>query len=120
MMIGVAQVMGTKPTFSFFFSSAPFISAANALAAPSGKMVEMAAAAVPAPTARKNIRRLTSVPKMPFITADSTLRARVSSMSEPSGSSSCCSSVCCTVSPLLRMATHSGSRHSGSKQLAGE
>ena len=46
MMIGVAQVMGTKPTFSLVFSSLPpawAISTAMALASSSGNMEAMAA-----------------------------------------------------------------------------
>src|SRR5882672_8555389 len=57
MMIGVAQVIGMKPTLSLGFSIAPAPCAKASLAAPSGKNVESAAAAVPAPTAARKRRR---------------------------------------------------------------
>ena len=73
MMMGVAQVMGMKPILRSVFSSLPF-SAASALAAPIGNSVEIAAIAVPAPTARRKLRRSWSSGKRPRITADSTTR----------------------------------------------
>ena len=51
MMIGVAQVIGMKPTLSFVFSGLPRACAKASLAAPSGKNCEIAASAVQAPTA---------------------------------------------------------------------
>src|SRR6266852_5241886 len=40
MMIGVAQVIGTKPIANSFFSSGPVLSTASALAAPSGNTLD--------------------------------------------------------------------------------
>ena len=45
MMIGVAQVIGMKPTLSFGFSILPAPWANASLAAPSGKNAETAASA---------------------------------------------------------------------------
>ena len=50
MMIGVAQVIGMKPTFRSFFSGGPALSCASAFATPRGKTEASAAAAVEAPT----------------------------------------------------------------------
>ena len=57
MMMGVAQVMGMKPTLRSFFSGAAAW-ANTSVAVPSGKNCEMAAIAVDVPTARRNARRL--------------------------------------------------------------
>src|SRR4030095_4552465 len=57
MMIGVAQVMGMKPTLRSRFSGGPSLSWASALAAASGKTEASAAAAVPAPTCLRKSRR---------------------------------------------------------------
>jgi len=54
MMIGVAQLMGRKPIFKAFFSSAPGGSWAKALAASRGKTLAIAAMAPPAPARLKN------------------------------------------------------------------
>jgi hypothetical protein len=51
MMIGVAQVIGMKPTLSFGFSILPAPCANASFAAPSGNTLESAASAVLAPTA---------------------------------------------------------------------
>jgi hypothetical protein len=56
MMMGVAQVMGMKPTLRSFFSGTAW--ANTSVASPSGKNCEMAAMAVDVPTARRNARRL--------------------------------------------------------------
>ena len=50
MMIGVAQVMGTKPTFSFFFSGTPTVSARASCARRIGNTWSMTAATVAAPS----------------------------------------------------------------------
>ncbi len=57
MMIGVAQVIGMKPTLRSFFSGGPSLSWARALAAATGKTEASAAVAVEAPTRRRNSRR---------------------------------------------------------------
>jgi hypothetical protein len=100
MMIGVAQVIGTKPTASFVFSSCPADSAASARAAWSGKMSLMAASAVEAPTARRKRRRLTSEPNIPVINAASTERA--SAVSVASG----CAAPAASCSLWLRWRPH--------------
>ena len=55
-MIGVAQVMGMKPTLRSFFSGAAAW-AKTSVAMPSGKNCAMAASAVEAPTAARKARR---------------------------------------------------------------
>jgi hypothetical protein len=75
-----------KPILRSFFSSGPGTWAKASFAAASGKNCAMAASAVLEPTVRRNRRRLMSVPKMPFITVDSTTRESALSMSAPSGS----------------------------------
>jgi hypothetical protein len=57
MMIGVAQVIGMKPTFRSFFSSGPGLSCASVLATDIGKTDASAADAVAAPTRARNSRR---------------------------------------------------------------
>ena len=52
MMMGVAQVMGTKPTLSLVFSSGPDASMAAALIASMGSKVPRMAARLPPPIAR--------------------------------------------------------------------
>src|SRR6266851_3747356 len=49
MMIGVAQVIGTKPIANSFFSSGPVLSTASALAAPSGKTLDSEESTAPRP-----------------------------------------------------------------------
>jgi hypothetical protein len=61
MMIGVAQVIGTKPTLSLVFSSGPMLSISAALACAIGKMVARAAATVPPPSSCMKRRRLMSL-----------------------------------------------------------
>lgn len=56
MMIGVAQVIGMKPTLRSFFSIGP-VAAKTSVAALSGKNCETAASAVEAPSTAKNLRR---------------------------------------------------------------
>ena len=59
MISGVAQVIGMKPIFSSFFSSAP-LSCAMACRLATGSTLAMAAMAVPLPTARRKRRRTAS------------------------------------------------------------
>src|SRR6266849_36662 len=58
MMIGVAQVIGTKPIANSFFSSGPVLSTASALAAPSGNTLDSEDSTAPAPRLRKSSRRV--------------------------------------------------------------
>ncbi len=71
MMIGVAQVIGMKPTLRSFFSSlAPC--AKTSVAVLSGKNCEIAASAVEAPTLFRKARRAASFGKIARMTADAT------------------------------------------------
>src|SRR5262245_59838630 len=96
MMIGVAQVIGMKPTVSFFFSMFLAASWAMALAASRGK-TEPTSAAAPAPKLRRKARRASSLPsKIAFITERSTTSSRscseveaVTSVAEHSGPQWC-------------------------------
>ena len=63
MIRGVAQVIGMKPIFRSFFSSAPF-SWAMACRLATGNTLAMAAMAVLLPTARRKRRRTASWGKM--------------------------------------------------------
>ena len=75
MMMGVAQVMGMKPTLRSFFSGAPpWAKASRAVA--SGNTEEMAAIAVAAPTFFRNSRRWASTGKTARRTAASTTRLK--------------------------------------------
>ena len=56
-MIGVAQVMGIKPTLSLVFSSFPVPCAKASFAAPRGNRAETAASAVAEPTDLRKFRR---------------------------------------------------------------
>jgi len=71
MMMGVAQVMGMKPTLRSFFSSAPPC-ANTSLAVLSGKSCESAASAVEAPTDLRKARRARSFGNTARITAEAT------------------------------------------------
>ena len=71
MMIGVAQVIGMKPTLRSFFSSGPPC-ANTSVAVFSGKNCESAASAVEAPTDFRKARRATSCGNIARITADAT------------------------------------------------
>ena len=79
-MIGVAQVIGMKPTLRSFFSSGPPCAKAS-VAAPSGRNCEMAASAVEAPTACRKARRVASCGKSARMTAPSTTRVSRASLS---------------------------------------
>jgi len=57
MMIGVAQVIGTKPMFRSVFSGVPRLSRIAALALSIGKTEASAAATVPPPSMPMNDRR---------------------------------------------------------------
>ena len=72
MMIGVAQVMGMKPTLRSFFSGAPAPCAKTSVAVASGKNCASAASAVEAPTDFRNARRATSFGKIARMTAAAT------------------------------------------------
>ena len=61
MMIGVAQVIGTKPTLNLLFSNLPVLSFTAALTLSRGIMLAIAAAKVPPPTKLMNSRRLRSL-----------------------------------------------------------
>src|SRR5437867_2842900 len=85
MMIGVAQVIGMKPTFRSFFSGGPGLSWASVLAADIGKTDATAADAVAAPTRARNSRRLGSrLPKTARSIARST-RPAILSIANPLG-----------------------------------
>ena len=71
MMIGVAQVIGMKPTLRSFFSGAPPC-AKTSVAVLSGKNCEIAASAVEAPTDFRNARRAASFGNIARITAEAT------------------------------------------------
>ena len=71
MMIGVAQVIGMKPTLRSFFSGAPAW-ANTSVAVLSGKNCESAASAVEAPTLFRKARRAASCGKILRITAVAT------------------------------------------------
>ena len=71
MMIGVAQVIGMKPTFRSFFSGAPPC-ANTSVAVLIGKNCETAASAVEAPTDFRKARRAMSCGNIARITADAT------------------------------------------------
>ena len=71
MMIGVAQVIGMKPTLRSFLSTAP--GAANtSVAAFRGKNCDNAASAVVAPSDCRKARRPTSFGNIARITAEAT------------------------------------------------
>ena len=72
MMIGVAQVIGMKPTLRSFFSGTAWAKAS--VAAASGKRLEIAARAVEAPTCFRKKRRCASCGNRARITAFSTTR----------------------------------------------
>ena len=75
MMMGVAQVMGMKPTLRSFFSGAPpWAKASRAVA--SGNTEAIAAIAVAAPTFFRNSRRWASTGKTARRTAASTTRLK--------------------------------------------
>src|SRR5688572_16790154 len=75
MMMGVAQVMGMKPTLRSFFSGAPpWAKASRAVA--KGKTEAIAAIAVAAPTFFRNSRRWASTGKTARRTAASTTRLK--------------------------------------------
>jgi hypothetical protein len=70
-MIGVAQVIGIKPTLRSFFSGAPAC-AKTSVAALIGKNCEMAASAVEAPTDFRKARRAASRGNIARMTAEAT------------------------------------------------
>ncbi len=71
MMIGVAQVIGMKPTLRSFFSGTPPC-ANTSVAVLIGKNCETAANAVEAPTDFRNARRAASFGNIARITAEAT------------------------------------------------
>jgi hypothetical protein len=71
MMIGVAQVIGMKPTLRSFFSIAPPC-ANTSVALRSGKTCDTAASAVEAPTALRKLRRAASLGNTARMTAEAT------------------------------------------------
>ncbi len=81
MMIGVAQVIGTKPMFRSVFSGLPSVSSSAAFALSIGKIEASAAAAVPPPTSPMKERRLISEwPKTDRTIALSIARSIISSL----------------------------------------
>ena len=72
MMMGVAQVMGIKPTLSLLFSSLPLPCAKASLMEAKGRIAPTAAIAVGAPTACRKLRRTLSTGNRARITACST------------------------------------------------
>ena len=105
MMMGVAQVIGIKPIFTDCFSRLPTCAKAS-FAMPSGKNVEIADSAVPAPTARRKRRRSSSCGNSARITADSTTRACSASLPlanwSVSTAASCSACVVCRPQPQPR------------------
>ena len=82
MMIGVAHVIGMKPTLISFFSIAPPC-AKTSVAVESGKNCDIAASAVEAPSVFRNARRATSLGNMARMTAEATTPSkRWSSLSD--------------------------------------
>src|SRR5258708_7471449 len=81
MMIGVAQVIGMNPTLSLAFSTLPAPCANASFAAASGKKVDSAAAAVPAPTAVRKRRRTLPSGMRARMTACSTSWSSVATIS---------------------------------------
>ena len=71
MMIGVAQVIGMKPTLRSFFSGVRS-SAKTSVAVLIGKNCETAASAVEAPTDFRNARRAASWGNIARMTAEAT------------------------------------------------
>ena len=71
MMIGVAQVIGMKPTLRSFFSGVP-VSAKASVAVFSGKNCDSAASAVEAPTDFRKARRAASFGNTARMTAEAT------------------------------------------------
>ena len=71
MMIGVAQVIGMKPTLRSFFSGVPAC-AKTSVAVFSGKNCDSAASAVEAPTDFRKARRAASCGNIARITAEAT------------------------------------------------
>ena len=71
MMIGVAQVIGMKPTLRSFFSGVPAC-ANTSVAVLIGKNCETAASAVEAPTDFRKARRAASCGNIARITAEAT------------------------------------------------
>jgi hypothetical protein len=92
MMIGEAQVIGMKPILRSAFSSARGVCASASAARSSGKIEARAAAAVPAPTARRNVRRVASCRNNAFTSAVSAMRVNSAS---PCGTASCSACVAC-------------------------
>jgi hypothetical protein len=81
MMIGVAQVIGTKPMFRSVFSGLPSVSSSAAFALSIGKTDASAAAAAPPPTRPMKERRLISeCPKTERTIALSIARSIISSL----------------------------------------
>src|SRR5258708_35948323 len=85
MMRGVAHVIGMKPMLRFFFSSGA-LSCAIVWREAKGKRVEIAAAAVGAPTAWRNRRRWLSLGKSALSAAASRFSLSLTA---------CCSCVAC-------------------------
>ena len=81
MISGVAQVMGMKPIFRSFFSSAPVVPCAIACSDAMGSTLEMAAIAVLRPTAFRKRRRSASCGNSAFTSAASTKLADSASKS---------------------------------------
>ena len=72
MMMGVAQVIGIKPTLRSFFSGAPAPCAKTSVAVANGKNCASAASAVEAPTEFRKARRTASFGKIARIAAAAT------------------------------------------------
>lgn len=100
MISGVAQLMGMKPIFRLVFSSGPR-SSAIACSDVSGSTLEMAAIAVPTPTAWRKRRRVTSLGKSARTAAastkscDSISRSRERASRACSAARSCASGLSC-------------------------
>ena len=75
MMMGVAQVIGMKPTLRSFFSSDPAPCANSSVAVSSGKNCESAASAVETPANFRKARRVASCGNMERMTAEATTRS---------------------------------------------
>ena len=110
MIRGLAQVIGMKPTLRSFFSGVPLVWA-MASRAPKGTSEEIAAQAVEAPTAERNLRRSPSWGNRAFITAVCNTRLFISSTSPAPTAMSCwvCEACWPQLQPAMELFASNGS-----------
>jgi hypothetical protein len=110
MIRGLAQVIGMKPTLRSFFSGVPLVWA-MASSAPKGTSEEIAAQAVEAPTAERNLRRSPSWGNSAFITAVWITRLFSASTSPAATAMSCwvCEAWLPQVQPAMELFASNGS-----------